>query len=138
MKKALLFAHQWLGTALALLFLAWFASSLVLYFVPFTSLTPALAASLAGMPVLASGDACCLTACVVAWRVFVPQAPPPGITCDAARAPLDSGNTGFYDGETRFGHAARSAAWDNTCRDFLPVPKSRIAGGHANVVLRYL
>jgi hypothetical protein len=66
MKKALLFAHQWLGIALALSFLAWFASGLVLYFVPFTSLTPA--ARLAGMPVLALGDACCLTACVVAWR----------------------------------------------------------------------
>lgn len=60
MKKALLFVHKWLGIALALLFLVWFASGLVLYFVPFPSLTPA--ARLAGVPVLALGDACCLTA----------------------------------------------------------------------------
>ncbi|MET0266291.1 MAG: PepSY domain-containing protein [Duganella sp.] len=62
MKKALLFLHKWLGVALALLFLIWFISGIVLYFVPFPSLTPA--ERLAGLPTLAlaPGDRCCLSA----------------------------------------------------------------------------
>ena len=70
MKQALLFVHKWLGVALALLFLVWFASGIVLYFVPFPSLTPAerlaglpplmlddlKAERLAGLPALALGD----------------------------------------------------------------------------------
>ena len=54
MKQALLFVHKWLGVALALLFLVWFASGIVLYFVPFPSLTPA--ERLAGLPPLMLDD----------------------------------------------------------------------------------
>lgn len=60
MKKALIFLHKWLGVALALLFLIWFASGLVLYFVPFPSLTQA--ERFAGQPTLQAGATCCLTA----------------------------------------------------------------------------
>ena len=66
MKKSLLFVHKWLGIALALLFLVWFASGMVLYFVPFPSLSPA--AKLTGMPLLAVDDDCCLTAQQAAAR----------------------------------------------------------------------
>ncbi|TYQ19672.1 UNVERIFIED_ORG: PepSY-associated transmembrane protein [Zoogloea ramigera] len=98
MKQALLFVHKWLGVALALLFLVWFASGIVLYFVPFPSLTPterlaglpplvldhravepltglpapALddrpAEQLAGLPATAVDNRCCLTASAAAAR----------------------------------------------------------------------
>jgi len=54
MKQALLLVHKWLGVALALLFLVWFASGIVLYFVPFPSLTPT--ERLAGLPLLVLED----------------------------------------------------------------------------------
>lgn len=54
MKQALLLVHKWLGVALALLFLVWFASGIVLYFVPFPSLTTA--ERLAGLPPLVLDD----------------------------------------------------------------------------------
>ncbi len=40
MKKALIFLSKWLGIGLALLFLAWFASGIVMHYVPFPSLAP--------------------------------------------------------------------------------------------------
>lgn len=69
MKKALIFLHKWLGVALALLFLMWFASGIVLYYVPF----PALSAGerLAGAPVLRLDGACCLGAQEAAARARV-------------------------------------------------------------------
>lgn len=60
LKRGLVFLHKWLGVLLALLFLMWFASGLVLYFVPFPSLTPA--ERLAGLPALKLPVGCCLTA----------------------------------------------------------------------------
>ncbi|RYX95715.1 MAG: PepSY domain-containing protein [Comamonadaceae bacterium] len=59
-KGGLIFVHKWLGVLLALLFVMWFASGLVLYFVPFSSLTTA--ERLAGLPELKLPDGCCLTA----------------------------------------------------------------------------
>lgn len=40
MKKALIFLHKWLGLGLALLFLMWFATGIVMYLVPFPGLAP--------------------------------------------------------------------------------------------------
>ena len=40
MKKALIFLHKWLGLGLALLFLMWFATVIVMYVVPFPGLAP--------------------------------------------------------------------------------------------------
>jgi len=37
-KKSFLLVHKWLGVVLALFFLMWFVSGMVLYFVPFPSL----------------------------------------------------------------------------------------------------
>ncbi|MDB5965628.1 MAG: PepSY-associated helix-containing protein [Polaromonas sp.] len=59
-KPALLFLHKWLGILLALLFLMWFVSGLVLYYVPFPSLTTS--ERLAGLPPLDLPGNCCLTA----------------------------------------------------------------------------
>lgn len=69
MKKALIFLHKWLGVGLALLFLMWFVSGIVMYYVPF----PGLAASerLAGMQPLQLEGTCCLTAQQAAARVGV-------------------------------------------------------------------
>lgn len=39
MKKTLIWLHKWLGVVLALFFLMWFASGVVLYYVPFPNLT---------------------------------------------------------------------------------------------------
>ncbi|MDO9405902.1 MAG: PepSY-associated TM helix domain-containing protein [Polaromonas sp.] len=60
LKRSLIFVHKWLGVLLALLFLMWFVSGLVLYFVPFPSLTTA--ERLAGLPALKLPAGCCLTA----------------------------------------------------------------------------
>ncbi len=66
MKRALIFLHKWLGVALALLFLIWFASGIVLYYVPFPGLTQA--ERLAGLVPLNPGAGCCLTAQQAAQR----------------------------------------------------------------------
>ena len=58
--KALIFLHKWLGVTLALLFLMWFVSGVVLYFVPFPNLTQA--ERLAGLPPLQLPKGCCMTA----------------------------------------------------------------------------
>ena len=66
MKKALIFLHKWLGIALALFFIMWFASGVVLYFVPFPSLTQA--ERLGALPPLRLPAGCCLTAEQAAHR----------------------------------------------------------------------
>lgn len=58
--KSLVFLHKWLGITLALLFLMWFISGVVLYFVPFPGLSQA--ERLAGLPLLQLPAGCCLTA----------------------------------------------------------------------------
>ncbi|RYF39810.1 MAG: PepSY domain-containing protein [Comamonadaceae bacterium] len=60
LKRGVIFIHKWLGVLLALLFLMWFVSGLVLYFVPFPSLTTS--ERLAGLPPLVLPADCCLTA----------------------------------------------------------------------------
>ncbi|WP_323145096.1 hypothetical protein [Massilia phyllosphaerae] len=60
MKKTLIFLHKWLGVGLALLFAMWFASGIVMYYVPFPSLTQG--ERLAGMQPLRAQAPCCLTA----------------------------------------------------------------------------
>jgi len=65
MKKALIFVHKWLGVGLALLFLMWFASGIVMVYVPFPSLAPE--ERLAGMAPLRL-DGCCLGAQAAAAR----------------------------------------------------------------------
>ncbi|MES2510505.1 MAG: PepSY-associated TM helix domain-containing protein [Pseudomonadota bacterium] len=60
LKRALLFVHKWLGIMLTLLFLMWFVSGLVLYYVPFPSLTTS--ERLNGLPPLSLPAGCCLTA----------------------------------------------------------------------------
>lgn len=66
MKKALIFLHKWLGIVLALFFLMWFVSGVVLYFVPFPSLTPI--ERLQALPPLQLPSGCCLTADEAARR----------------------------------------------------------------------
>ena len=58
--KTLIFLHKWLGVTLALLFLMWFLSGMVLYFVPFPSLTPV--ERFTALPPLQLPPGCCLTA----------------------------------------------------------------------------
>jgi len=58
--KTLIFLHKWLGVSLALLFLMWFVSGVVLYFVPFPALTQV--ERLAGLPPLQLPKGCCMTA----------------------------------------------------------------------------
>jgi len=60
MKRALILLHKWLGIGLALFFLMWFASGIVLHFVPFPNLTQD--ERLRALPVLQAGPGCCLTA----------------------------------------------------------------------------
>jgi hypothetical protein len=61
MKKTLIFIHKWLGITLALPFLVWFVSGIVLYYVPFPNLTQE--ERLSGLPPLQVGQKdCCLTA----------------------------------------------------------------------------
>jgi hypothetical protein len=65
-KKILVLVHKWLGVALALFFLMWFVSGVVLYFVPFPSLTPT--ERLTALPLLQLPAPCCLTAVEAAER----------------------------------------------------------------------
>ena len=66
-KKLFIFMHKWLGVALALFFLMWFVSGVVLYFVPFPNLT--LHERLSALPALQWGQGgCCLTAQEAAQR----------------------------------------------------------------------
>lgn len=65
-KKLVIFLHKWLGVVLALFFLMWFVSGVVLYYVPFPSLTQA--ERLAAMPPLALPAGCCLPAPEAAER----------------------------------------------------------------------
>lgn len=60
MKRAIVFVHKWLGITLALLFLMWFVTGLVLYYVPFPNLTQA--ERRAGLQPLTLKAGCCLTA----------------------------------------------------------------------------
>ncbi|SDJ80114.1 hypothetical protein SAMN05444748_12333, partial [Variovorax sp. OV700] len=69
MKPALIFIHKWLGISLALLFLMWFLSGIVLYYVPFPNLTQS--ERQAGMQPLAPAADCCLTAEEAARRAGV-------------------------------------------------------------------
>ena len=57
--KSLIFLHKWLGVTLALLFLMWFVSGMVLYFVPFPNLTQT--ERLAGLAPLQMPKGCCVT-----------------------------------------------------------------------------
>lgn len=66
MKKILVFLHKWLGVVLAVFFLVWFASGIVLYFVPFPSLGQT--ERLAGLPPLEVPAGCCLSAQEAAQR----------------------------------------------------------------------
>ncbi|MFN3438020.1 MAG: PepSY domain-containing protein [Acidovorax sp.] len=65
-KKLVIFVHKWLGVVLALFFLMWFVSGVVLYFVPFPSLTQA--ERLAALPPLQLPADCCLAAPDAAQR----------------------------------------------------------------------
>jgi uncharacterized iron-regulated membrane protein len=65
-KKLVIFVHKWLGVVLALFFLMWFVSGVVLYFVPFPSLTQA--ERLAALPPLRLPAECCLAAPDAAQR----------------------------------------------------------------------
>ena len=58
--KSLIFLHKWLGVVLALLFLFWFVSGVVLYFVPFPGLSQT--ERLTGLAPLNLPKGCCLTA----------------------------------------------------------------------------
>jgi uncharacterized iron-regulated membrane protein len=69
LKKGLLFLHKWLGILLTLLFLMWFVSGLVLYYVPFPSLTQA--ERLGGLSKLQLPPDCCLTAQEAASRAGI-------------------------------------------------------------------
>lgn len=66
LKKSFLFVHKWLGVVLALFFLMWFVSGMVLYFVPFPSLTAV--ERLGALPPLKLPAGCCLTAPEAAQR----------------------------------------------------------------------
>ncbi len=65
-KQLVIFVHKWLGVVLALFFLMWFASGVVLYFVPFPSLSQA--ERLAALPPLQLPADCCLAAPDAAQR----------------------------------------------------------------------
>lgn len=65
-KKLVIFVHKWLGVVLALFFLMWFVSGVVLYYVPFPSLTQA--ERLAALPPLQLPAGCCLAAPDAAQR----------------------------------------------------------------------
>ncbi|QHJ01210.1 hypothetical protein GT347_26410 [Xylophilus rhododendri] len=65
-KAALVWLHKWLGVTLALLFLMWFLSGLVLYFVPFPNLGQA--ERLAALPELPASGPALMTAQEAASR----------------------------------------------------------------------
>lgn len=69
MKRTLIFVHKWLGISLALLFLMWFLSGIVLCYVPFPNLTQA--ERHAGLRPLEPAASCCLTAEEAAMRAGV-------------------------------------------------------------------
>ena len=69
MKRALIFVHKWLGVVLALFFLMWFATGLVLHYVPFPKLSQA--ERLEGLAPLRVGPRCCLTAEAVVRRAGI-------------------------------------------------------------------
>lgn len=66
LKRGLIWLHKWLGVPLALLFSMWFVSGVVLYFVPFPTLTEH--ERLGALPVLNPGPDCCLDATEAARR----------------------------------------------------------------------
>lgn len=69
-KKALIFIHKWLGITLALPFLVWFISGMVLYYVPFPNLTQE--ERLSALPLLQVRQKdCCLTAQQAASRANI-------------------------------------------------------------------
>lgn len=57
-KTTLIWLHKWLGVVLCLFFAMWFASGIVLYYVPFPELTET--ERLAGLPPIEAGSDCCL------------------------------------------------------------------------------
>ncbi|CAM3855442.1 PepSY domain-containing protein [Bordetella tumulicola] len=59
-KATLIWLHKWIGVVLVLFFTMWFASGIVLYFVPFPALTET--ERLAELPVIEAGSDCCLNA----------------------------------------------------------------------------
>jgi len=59
-KRSVIWLHKWLGVVLALFFAMWFASGIVLYFVPFPTLTEE--ERLSGKAAIVLPDACCLSA----------------------------------------------------------------------------
>jgi len=59
-KRSIIWLHKWLGVVLALFFAMWFASGIVLYFVPFPQLTEA--ERLSGLAPLRVEADCCLSA----------------------------------------------------------------------------
>lgn len=65
-KNLLVFMHKWLGVVLALFFLMWFVSGVVLHYVPFPNLTQA--ERLAALPPLRLPADCCLGAAEAAQR----------------------------------------------------------------------
>ncbi|MDP2817695.1 MAG: PepSY-associated TM helix domain-containing protein [Polaromonas sp.] len=79
--KSLIFLHKWLGVALAVLLLMWFASGVVLYFVPFPVLSQV--ERLAGLPALRLPPGCCLTAAQAAGQA--------GLSAGEARLGMQAG-----------------------------------------------
>ena len=69
MKRALIFVHKWLGVVLALFFLMWFASGMVLHYVPFPNLSQV--DRLEGLEPLRVEPGCCLTAEAIAQRAGI-------------------------------------------------------------------
>jgi hypothetical protein len=65
-KAGLIWLHKWLGVALCLVFAMWFASGIVLYFVPFPTLSEG--DRLAGLPAIELDSDCCLDADEAARR----------------------------------------------------------------------
>lgn len=80
-KAGVIWLHKWLGVVLALFFTMWFASGIVLYFVPFPALTET--ERLAGLPVIDVGTDCCLAPDEAARRA--------GLQIDAARLGMHAG-----------------------------------------------
>lgn len=70
LKKPLIWLHKWLGVVLALFSLMWFASGVVLYYVPYPALTSA--ERLAALAPLALPPGCCLSAQQAAAQAGLP------------------------------------------------------------------
>ena len=78
MMGAIVFSHRWLGIAFCLLFAMWFASGIVMHFVPFPSLTEAerfagLAPVERAQPIIAVVDAVAASGITDATRVRLIQ-----------------------------------------------------------------